>query len=53
MICRTCGRPIERREVSPGMYRWGHVTNPTFQRHYAKPKVAPESEAEKREAYGK
>lgn len=48
-ICRTCRRPIK--QVSDG--RWGHVERAYFQPHYAKPmKVAAESEAEKREAWG-
>lgn len=39
MICRTCKQPIARREVSPGFYVWGHVKQPGFMHHYAKPKI--------------
>lgn len=49
MICRTCRRPI--REVAPG--RYGHVENPTFMHHYPKPVRVKETEAEKREGWGK
>lgn len=48
-ICRTCRREV--RQVSDG--RWGHVVNPTFQHHWPKPIKVKETEAEKREAWGK
>lgn len=49
MICKSCKQEIVPREVSPGVVRWGHTVNPTFQHHYANPRrVAPPTEAEKR-----
>ncbi len=52
--CKVCGREIARRFVGQ-MIVWGHVVNPRDQHHEARPprNVAPESEAEKREAYGR
>jgi hypothetical protein len=54
MTCRSCGQPIERREWK-GLVIWGHVKNPTFQHHYAKPRpvqVAPPTESELRAMAG-
>lgn len=53
MTCRICKREIVQRSVGP-MIVWGHAVNPRNEHHYPKPyRVAPESEAEKREAWGK
>jgi RNA polymerase subunit RPABC4/transcription elongation factor Spt4 len=53
VICRKCGRPIARRQWE-GLVVWGHIDNPRNNHHYAKPqRIAPETEGELREAFGK
>lgn len=52
MICRICKREIVQRFVG-SMKVWAHATNPRNDHHYPKPYLVRESEAEKREAYGR
>jgi hypothetical protein len=51
LVCRTCRQPIHEVRIGDQTV-YGHGTNPTFQHHYARPRVAAPSESELRALHG-